>query len=43
MQVLKLPRWANWFGPAFLILVFAGFFITPGTVLDKFNWVCFGI
>ncbi|MGE5140319.1 MAG: hypothetical protein ACM3JD_12710 [Rudaea sp.] len=39
----KVPRWSTLVGPAFLLLVLLGFFITPGTVYDKFNMVCFGI
>ncbi len=43
MQLIRSSRWAGYLGPAFLLLILLTFFITPGTVYDKFNMVCFGI
>ena len=32
-----------WLAPAFLVLLLAAFFISPGTTLEKFYMICFGI
>jgi hypothetical protein len=42
-QHLERPRWNLFLGPAFLIFLLLAFFITPGTTLEKFYMVCFGI
>ena len=36
-------KWARNLGPAFLLALLLSFFTFPGTTLDKFNMVCFGI
>jgi hypothetical protein len=36
-------KWGSFVGPAFLSFVLLAFFVFPGTTLDKFNMVCFGI
>ena len=44
MQVTNVPlsKW-RWFAPAFLLLILALFLAAPGTLIDKSNFVCFGI
>lgn len=44
MQVTNVPlsKW-RWFAPAFLLLILALFLSAPGTLIDKSNFVCFGI
>jgi hypothetical protein len=36
-------KWAPYLGPLFLTFILLAFFVFPGTTLDKFNMVCFGI
>lgn len=36
-------KWGSYLGPAFLLLILLAFFVFPGSTLDKFNMVCFGI
>jgi hypothetical protein len=36
-------KYAPYLGPAFLVFILLAFFVFPGTSLDKFNMVCFGI
>ncbi|HEY6040978.1 MAG TPA: hypothetical protein VIX58_02515 [Anaerolineae bacterium] len=39
---VSLSKW-RWFAPAFLLLILALFLAAPGTIIDKSNFVCFGI
>lgn len=36
-------KWTQYMGPFFLVLILLAFFVFPGTTLDKFTMVCFGI
>jgi hypothetical protein len=36
-------KWGSQLGPAFLMLVLLAFLVLPGTTIDKFNMLCFGI
>lgn len=43
VQSRTLTRLGSLLGPGFLIFVILAFFVIPGSTLDKFTMVCFGI
>ncbi|MGB8647160.1 MAG: hypothetical protein WCF84_18125 [Anaerolineae bacterium] len=40
---MKQVGWTKYLGPVFMLFILSSFFITPGTVYDKLNMICFGI
>jgi hypothetical protein len=36
-------KWNSYLAPVFLIFILLAFFVFPGSTLDKFNMICFGI